>query len=294
VSPSWELVASLILLRHPEKGGLHVPWMRRIAPDLREMDLGLPLSLVSGTGYIPDFLTPPPAGPLTDIGEELALVRSTPRKQVNHELAQMDEPAEVRSLPAMVAQLEDYWDRALEPDWPRVKAFLQADIQHRARQLTEAGPARLFAELHPNCAWHGDHLTVDMCFCADDVILGGRGLLLVPSAFLWEKPKVIINEPWQPTLLYPARGIGTLWCEDCDDDGLVSLLGATRARILSAVAAPASTTELAERLQLSPGGVSQHLKVLRGAGLVSAQRAGREVLYARSETAEALVAGAAA
>lgn len=268
--------------------------MRRIAPGLRDTDLSLPLSLVSGKGYIPDFLTPPPAGPLTDIGEELELIRSTPRKQVNHELSQMDRPADVRSLPGMVEQLRDYWERALEPDWPRIRAFLQADIQHRARQLTEAGPARLFDELHPNCAWHGDHLTVEMCFCAEDVVLGGRGLLLVPSAFLWEKPKVIINDPWQPTLLYPARGIGTLWCEDCDSAGLVSLLGATRARILAAVEAPASTTELADRLQLTPGGVSQHLKVLRGAGLVSAQRAGREVLYARSATAEALLAGAAA
>lgn len=293
MSPSWELAASLMLLRHPEKAGLHVPWMGRVAPRVADLDLRLPLSLVAAEGYIPDFLTPPPAGPLTDIGEELELIRATPRRQVNAELAAMREPAEIRSLPALVEVLRDYWERALEPDWARIRAFLQADIQHRARQLTEVGPARLFAELHPNCAWHGDHLTVEMCTCFGDVDLDGRGLLLVPSAFLWEKPKVIIDGPWQPTLLYPARGLGTLWCEDCDSAGLESLLGATRARILAACVAPASTTDLARRLDLTPGGVSQHLKVLRGAGLVSAQRAGREVLYARSETGEALLAAAA-
>lgn len=284
-------MASLTLLRRPEKGGLHLPWMERVGARLRDLDLALPLALTAG-GYIPDFLTPPPGSPLTDIDDELALIRATPRRQVNHEIALMDDPPELRSLPTLVELLRAYWERALEPDWPRIRAFLQADIQHRARQLTEAGPGQLFSELHPNCAWHGDHLTVELTF-EEDVDLGGRGLLLVPSAFLWEKPKVIINEPWQPTLLYPARGIGTLWCEDGDSDGLGTLLGATRARILAACAAPASTTDLAARLALTPGGVSQHLKVLRGAGLVSAQRAGREVLYARSEAGDALLSAAA-
>lgn len=251
-------------------------------------------------GYIPDFLTPPPEGPLTDIEEELALIRATPRAQVRREVGAMDRPPLVPSLDALVDTLAAYWDRALEPDWPRIRAFLQADIQHRARVLADVGPARLLASLHPSCEWEGNTLIVRApnCVvrapnCDVDVDLGGRGLLLVPSAFLWDKPNTIINEPWQPTLLYPARGIGTLWDEPSSSCALETLLGANRAAVLEACEAPRSTTEIARRLGLTPGGVSQHLKILRGAGLVQAERAGREVLYVRSEAADALLSAAA-
>jgi DNA-binding transcriptional ArsR family regulator len=269
-----------------------MPWMQRVAPRLRGLPLKLPLALAKGEPYIPDFLTPPPSGPLTEIEDELELIRTTAPEQVEADLAQMTEDIAIPSLDDLVDTLRAYWVQALEPDWPRIRSFLQADIQHRARQLAETGPAQLFASLHPRTEWRGDHLVADMCFGAD-VELAGRGLLLVPSAFLWEKPKVIVNEPWQPTLLYPARGIGTLWDEPELSCALESLLGANRAAILEACEAPASTTELARRLSLSPGGVSQHLKVLRSAGLVQAERVGREVLYVRSEAADALVAAAA-
>ncbi|MFE2167564.1 ArsR/SmtB family transcription factor [Streptomyces sp. NPDC059447] len=55
----------------------------------------------------------------------------------------------------------------------------------------------------------------------------------------------------------------------------------------------APVTELARRAGLSPSGVSQYLTALRDAGLVSAHRAGRSVLYARTSVADSLLAGAA-
>ena len=60
--------------------------------------------------------------------------------------------------------------------------------------------------------------------------------------------------------------------------------------MLTALHAPRSTTELARALALSPGSVSQHLTVLREAGLVHGHRVGRAVLYVRSETGESLIA----
>ena len=48
--------------------------------------------------------------------------------------------------------------------------------------------------------------------------------------------------------------------------------------------------ELARRTGLSPAGVSQYLTALRDAGLVSAHRAGRSVLYARTSAAASLLA----
>ncbi|WP_256090514.1 ArsR/SmtB family transcription factor [Actinacidiphila rubida] len=51
---------------------------------------------------------------------------------------------------------------------------------------------------------------------------------------------------------------------------------------------PASTTELARRLDVTPGAVSQHLRVLLEARLLNRARHGRMVLYARSALGDAL------
>ena len=117
-------------------------------------------------------------------------------------------------------------------------------------------------------------------------------MLLVPSAFSWDRPATITDPPWQPTLVYPARGVGTLWEEgEAAPDALAGVLGATRAALLSALDAPRSTTDLARLLGLSPGGASQHLTALRAAGLVTARREGRSVLYARTALGDGLVRG---
>jgi DNA-binding transcriptional ArsR family regulator len=61
--------------------------------------------------------------------------------------------------------------------------------------------------------------------------------------------------------------------------------------VLADLDAPRSTTELAQRLALSAASVSQHLAVLRGAGLVDASRVGRVVLYARTPRGDGLTTG---
>jgi len=68
------------------------------------------------------------------------------------------------------------------------------------------------------------------------------------------------------------------------------VLGRSRTLLLTELETPASTTELARRTGLSAPGVSQYLTALRKAGLVSAHRAGRSVLYARTSAAEAVLA----
>ena len=60
--------------------------------------------------------------------------------------------------------------------------------------------------------------------------------------------------------------------------------------MLADLAAPRSTTELAERLQISPANASHHLTALRDAGLVTGRREGRAVLYVRTPLGDALVA----
>ncbi len=95
-----------------------------------------------------------------------------------------------------------------------------------------------------------------------------------------------------PCLVYPARAVGTLWeCRDGSGDGLARLLGRSRARLLSGTSTPSTTTGLALLTGLTPGAVSQHLAVLRGAGLVTGHRYRREVYYRASELGLALMEG---
>jgi DNA-binding transcriptional ArsR family regulator len=120
--------------------------------------------------------------------------------------------------------------------------------------------------------------------------LRGQGLLLVPSVFVWPRIFSITVPGWQPTLRYPPRGIATLWERRSGAPAaLAGVLGASRAALLGELDTPASTTDLARRTGLAAGGVSAHLGALRAAGLVSAHRTGRFVLYARTATGEALL-----
>jgi len=117
----------------------------------------------------------------------------------------------------------------------------------------------------------------------------GYALSSTPSAFAASHPFVIDREPWQPTVIYPARGIATLWQQaPAVPEGLARLLGSSRAAKLADLAAPRSTAELAERLSLSPATASHHLAALRNARLVTGRREGRSVLYARTALGDAL------
>jgi hypothetical protein len=303
ISPMWELVQSLNALRDPSTAALHVPWLQSLSGRLGGLALEPVIALNPLTGYSPDFLTPPPAGPLGEVEAELAALRATPLDLVRHDMALfahehpgvraadpwLADPA--RELARLADLFEAYWERALAPAWPRIRAFLEADVAYRARRLAEGGPAALFGELHPGVAWGGDHLDANSSHDAH-IELAGRGLLLMPSAFTWASPATIDLPPWQPTVVYPARGIATLWeTGAAAPEALARVLGATRAAILASLDAPCSTTELARRLQMSPGGASHHLLALRDAGLATSRREGRAILYVRTPAADALLGG---
>jgi DNA-binding transcriptional ArsR family regulator len=302
ISPLWETAAAIRALRDPSVGALHVPWVKRIRPHIRELDLSLPLALLPKKGYIADFLTPPPLSPLMSFEEELEQVRSTSEELVLHDvdiLIRNGSPRDSlipyihdpqRSVERLAESLEEFWRIAIEPDWARIHSLLEADILYRSRRLAEGGIDLLFSDLHKEVTWKGDILEIE-CRCAvPDLELGGRGLLLVPSAFSPHKTCAMTEEPWQPTLIYPARGVALLWEEAAPaPDALAKVLGRSRAALLADLDAPRSTTDLAHRLEMTPGGVSQHLAALKESGFVTARRNGRTVLYCRSELADQLV-----
>src|SRR4051794_20786887 len=272
ISPLFELTWSLEALRDPAGHALHVPWARDAARRLRGLDIALLEALArGGNGYAPDFVAPPPSTPLADLDDDLRQVAATPAEVVRRELrsawgedpppvarALFDDPA--RELPRLPALMRAYWDRALAPVWPRIRALLEDDVARRARRLTQRGTIGVFDDLHADVRWSGD--TLEMRRGYDETVdLRGRGLLLVPAAFAWPRVFAMTDEPWQPAVVYPPRGVGDLWepAREAAPDGLARLLGERRARLLAALGAPAATTDLAERLGASAGGISEHL-----------------------------------
>ncbi|GAA0983630.1 DUF5937 family protein [Acrocarpospora macrocephala] len=300
-SPLWELVSSLRVLRTPARHSIHLPWLRIVRPRLRSFDLTDLLALVPPDGYFPDFLTPPPDTPLPDFAAELQRVRLTPPDKAAEEVGWVEpvdpvaiqrflrDPAE--GVRRVTDTLEAFWTLALAEFWPRVHGLLEADVMWRTRRLASGGVRELFADLHPAVVWHGDRLVTSRPYQYSGDI-AGDGLVLVPSVFRWPDVAVLC-EPYQPMLIYPARGSGNLWSAGvpCTPGALSALIGRTRAQILTALVDPASTSALARRMELTAGAVSQHLTVLSDGGLVTRQRIGREVLYRRTAVGDALVSG---
>jgi hypothetical protein len=308
LSPLHETMGAIRALTRPERQAYHLPWLRRVRRELERLDLAPLLALISGAGYSPDFLyqSPPPDRPLNEIHDELARMRATPVEQVHLELARsLGERRGSTPAPQAAALLADpaatrdrlagllgrCWQVLVEPWWPRLRDLLEADIVFRARRLADGGMAALFADLHPRVRWQADALHVRIGARADRE-LAGEGLLLLPSAFEWPAVGVMLEPPWQPTLTYPARGVAQLWQPSSPEPSVLPrLLGRTRAKLLLALAEPASTTGLARRCDLPVSTVSEHLSVLRAAGLVVTRRAGRQLLHEQTALGIALAAG---
>lgn len=287
-SPLWEVVASVWVLKGGAGHGLHSRWAEQAHDRLKGFDWRV-LRDVVPTRVIPGFICPPPASPLPELAVELATVRATPADQVAREVAVIPEITTVPDVGELADVIAEYWERVLAPFWPRLRAVLEADVQYRARRLTTGGASALFEDLNPAVRWRDDRLLVEHPRVSARRGLRGKGLLLVPSAFVWPRVFSITVPGWQPTLRYPPRGIGELWTRTtAPSSALAGVFGAGRARLLAELDNPASTTELAARTGLTAGGVSQHLTALKAAGFVSAHRVGRFVLYSRTEIAEQL------
>lgn len=299
-SPLCELVLSLVVLRAPARHSLHLPWIRSVRPKLAKIDLTELFALTPVQGVVADFLTPPPTSPLPDFAEELDLARHTPADQVVADLADvpgMPRPIRdrIRADPEGAVQritetLQAYWDLAFADSWPRMQALLEADVLWRSHRLAVGGAHALFEDLHETVSWRDGQLTATDQWNYSGS-LSGEGLLLEPSAMAWPTVRKMV-EPYQPMIAYPARGIATLWetGDPPSSEGLTALIGRTRARLLSALGEPNSTTALAKRLAVTPGAVSQHLSVLRSSGMVTGTRVGGSVLYRRTPRGDALVA----
>jgi hypothetical protein len=299
ISPLFELWQSIKALQSPASWAIHQSWIAETREDTADLNLQALYALQPPRGITPDFIHPPPTSPLAELDDELELMLSTPEERVSADMelsyGESVPPAlkgllttPGQGLSTLAETLHDYWVRAIAPHWDRIRAVLESDVLHRARQQAAGGAHSLLGDIHETVRFTEHRLEIDKPWDYS-IRLDGRGLLLVPSVFIWPNVAVIDKEPWQPTLVYPAHGGALLWePPPSPSEALEALMGPRRARVLNVLDVPRSTTELARLLAVPAASVSQHLTVLHNAGLVHRQRVGRVVLYRRSSKGDLL------
>ena len=304
-SPLVELSMSYKQYRSGNLGML-APWADEVSRALHGVELPYMDAVILAQHYVADFVTPTPNTNEFDIERDIARLRTTPveviRKNIEYIIIIDGETPARRhfmalpyeALECLIAELRLYWSLALAHHWPRIASVLESDILFRARDLATEGVETLFRNMSPVVSYKDAQIRLDKSYLDCNyqvgkalkhdnysVSLEGRGLQLVPVIFGHNCLSWQVQPEWAPMIVYPARGAG-LWYSAAQPDAeqsLQLLLGAGRAKLLVALQTPGHTTELAQRLSVTSGAVSQHLAKLNEAGLVDSHRSSHKVYY---------------
>ncbi|MFJ9056884.1 MULTISPECIES: winged helix-turn-helix domain-containing protein [unclassified Streptomyces] len=302
----WEITNSVQTLQRRDGAREFDAWRRWARPRLSGSRTLL-AGLLPPRGYSPDFLTPT-SGDRTSLQAALDVLMSTPHLRLRTDLSQLATslrlPGWVRSLAAgdtgalrrLGDALRTYQLEALAPYWPRVHAHVDADRAVRLCSLLDRGTEGLLDGLGPQFRWRPPVLEVT--YPVDQQLhLRGRGLVLQPSFFCWPTPTTLADGALPPVLVYPIHH-ATDWAgpgpdgPPAQDSGpLGPLLGRTRAGLLRAALTGCSTVEAARLLQVTHPAVSQHMNVLRAAGLITTVRTAGRSLHVATAQGRALLAG---
>jgi Helix-turn-helix domain len=184
--------------------------------------------------------------------------------------------------------VEWVWTHTVVPYWPRRRRIIEADIVARTTRLGEGGWAAALADMRPGLRWLGEGRLQINAYGNPPRKISGAELFFVPVTP--QTGWVAWDEPRRYAVMYPCSG--TLAHPDSQavaPETLAALLGPARAAILALLDAPKTTTQLVTLTGQGLGSVGRHLKILWDAGLLHRRRAGRSVLYYRSEAGDLLV-----
>lgn len=288
-APLQELNVALTMMCRRDGDLLYGPWRRRA---LRALPKAVePLADLVPAGRAPAFLDV-----LEDsLPEALEQTRAARPESVGAELERVYAPVPTPA-PAWIRDLHrgdaDGWrtirraqhaafETLLGPVWAQVQDLHHAEFVRRAVQLAQGGVGSLLAELVPGARLNGR--VWELPGVPRDIHLRGRGLLLLPS-FHWSGmplPADLTDRPVAVT--YPAGpGFPPQPGGVAGPPALAKVIGNTRTELLRLLTEEHTTTELARRLRVSAATVSAHTAALRGAGLISTERAGKAVLHRRT------------
>jgi DNA-binding transcriptional ArsR family regulator len=303
--PLWEMILTRFRFRDRVRSPAFRPWFEELHADparSSRMRRGARLLdvLVPAGPYFPDFLTPYEG--LLGLDSGLAALIRTPARRLAAELRLLARhrplPGWVRpiaqgngpTLQEMGAALRDYYEAAVAPFRELAGSAIAADRACRARGLLRGGVEGLFAGFAPLMSWTPPVLETE--YVVDrDLVLGGRGLRLVPSYFCQRTPMTLADPELPPVLIYPIEQRHR-WRPAAERRAdLDALMGANRSAVLHALDHSATTTQLARMLRISPTAASRHATVLREAGLIDTRRDGTAVLHTLTPLGTALLEG---
>ncbi|QMW65317.1 helix-turn-helix transcriptional regulator [Mumia sp. ZJ1417] len=290
--PMWEIASSLHRFQTRRGRWAHERWHKHALHSLRDTALGrtvrtLLMPLYPRAQYFPDFLTPGEGADSLDAG--LDAILALPESQVTQEISRLDlrkgngpmlrALAEPRERRVLTETLRAYHQVVIEPVASEMQALLDGERAVRSRHLLDGGVDGLLRGLGPAFRWQPPVLSVLDHIDDRDVHLGGRGLRLVPSYFCWHQPVTFADPSLPQVLVYPLPRTAADHVAAYPERALAALIGGSRALVLAACAAGATTSEIARRLGISAATVSYHTRTLREAGLISSRRDTDSVMH---------------
>jgi DNA-binding transcriptional ArsR family regulator len=302
VSPLAETTASLLTLElvtaaHPGER----TWLEahQAAYQARRAQDPVPAQLIRAAmarHWIPEFATAAPTGDAEpDFADEVAGIRGMSDEAATAGLAalmagspyarHLDTPA----LPQRAADLLEWvWTHTVAPYWPRRRRIIEADIVARTTRLGQGGWAAALADMRPGLRWLGEGRLQINARGNPPREISGAGLFFVPVTL--QRGWVAWDEPHRYAVMYPCSGaLAHPDSQAAAPETLAALLGPARAAVLTQLGTPMTTTQLVMLTGQGLGSVGRHLKILWDAGLLRRRRAGRSVLYYRSEAGDLLV-----
>lgn len=298
-NPLWEVVFSLYRLHQRSAPLAFDRWRRDAVHRADPAALRILMPLTPG-GYYPDFLTPAESAQGLDAGIEAILATPSARLRAEMQLLARGRPlpptlhalgeGDRRALRALTDAIRVHYRSTVAPYWAHASAHVEADRAKRSAALLDSGLDGLLSSFEPLMRWRFPILEADFGG-EQDLYLEGRGLMMVPSFLSWGTADALYDPELPPVLVYPVEHDLAMMARGGGDDrlSLEALIGTTRTYVLGGINEGATTSQLARRIGVSAGSISQHTGILRDAGLIRTTRTGKSVLHTLTPLGSALL-----
>jgi DNA-binding transcriptional ArsR family regulator len=217
--------------------------------------------------------------PPTELVNDRFLPRLSLISEQRHELGRrlLDDAGRFRA--DLLSFLATMAEAAFDPEWDTLRPMLEIDARTRTHNVRKHGPSALADLPAASETLDPPGIVFDKLYHAT-ARLDETPCVLVPSLHI--NPHTVIKHYPRYALVvqYPVRADGAAPSLDTARHRLAALQDPMRMRLSRALLRePMTTTELANRFEMTTPQASRHLRRLREAGLVLAHRSGTRVRY---------------